>query len=193
LLAAKECSKKTLKTTSLPDMVCKLAKNEEVEKMTISTVCTKQSKLPQDACEKGLTLIWNALAKRECPDGSVTALPPVVCKVVENSALEEQVVHSVCTKQTKIPASVCEQGLSKFWELLAAKECSKKTLKTTSLPDMVCKLAKNEEVEKMTISTVCTKQSKLPQDACEKGLTLIWNALAKRECPDRSVTPTFVV
>eukprot|EP00973_Karenia_brevis_P057061 7938855-Karenia_brevis.AAC.1 len=53
--------------------------------MTIVTVGKKQSKLPQDACEKGLMLIWNAMAKKECPDGSVTALPPVVCKDVENS------------------------------------------------------------------------------------------------------------
>jgi len=52
----------------LPPMLCKFVKNESVENMMLSKVCAKQKKVSADECEKGLKMVWDALAAKECPE-----------------------------------------------------------------------------------------------------------------------------
>ena len=49
-------------------------------------------------CEKAITFIWRALAKKECPDGNsqdVEAIPPMVCNFVQNEDIEKKAVSAI--------------------------------------------------------------------------------------------------
>jgi len=111
------------------------------------------------------------------------AVPPTICKLVENQMLEKKVIDEICSKEHKMPTSECEAALTKLWDVITHKECPKVVL--TAIPPMVCKLVKLPELEKKAVDAICSKQHILPAAECEEGLTKAWDALVKKECPDK--------
>merc|ERR1711971_437463 len=118
-----------IKLASIPPAVCKLL--EPLESKIVDSVCSSAE------CKQMLSMVWGFLEKTECKS-SQEALPPMVCEVVENQALEKKVVGAVCSKQSEVPAAECEQMLTKIWDMVAKKECS--AIKLASIPPAVCKL-----------------------------------------------------
>merc|ERR1719379_1488221 len=86
----------------------------------------------------------------------------------------------ICEKQSKVPKDECEAGLSKIWEMVAEKECSKAF---AALPEVACEILKDQDKEKVAVEMICEKQSKVPKDECEAGLSKIWEMVAEKECP----------
>merc|ERR1719472_1012 len=84
----------------------------------------------------------------------------------------------ICEKQSKVPKDECEAGLSKIWEMVAEKECSKAF---SALPEVACDILKDQE--KVAVEMICEKQSTVPKDECEAGLSKIWEMVAEKECP----------
>merc|ERR1711988_1219972 len=129
MLVQKECSK----MEALPPMVCNLVTNKDLEKKAVDGICSKQTMVPAAECEAGLAKLWDLLAQKECSKIEIasSAIPPVVCKLAENQDLEKKAIGALCTRQQKVPASECEAVLTKFWDMLAQKECAKATDSTT--------------------------------------------------------------
>merc|ERR1719487_2784575 len=96
-LAKKECPNEML--ASIPPMVCKLVENEDIEKKVVDAACSKQKKVPAAECETVISKVWEFLAKRECTNETLTAIPPMMCKLVENEEIEKKVVDAACSKQ----------------------------------------------------------------------------------------------
>jgi len=46
-----------------------------------------------------------------------------------NEAIEKDAIDEVCSKQTKVPAKLCQAALTKVWNSLATKECSPSSTK----------------------------------------------------------------
>ena len=90
-------------------------------------------------------------------------------------------VALICEKQSKVPADECEAGLSKIWELVRDKECAAKAV--AALPEVACDILKDQDKEKAAVEMLCEKQSKVPKDECEAGLSKIWEMIAEKECP----------
>merc|ERR1711974_95256 len=122
-------------------------------------------------CEAALTKIWGFLAQKECSSSTVTSLPPALCKLVGNKALETKAIDAVCTKQSKVPAAECEAVLTKVWDTVAKAECASNTV--AALPPMVCQLVENASLEKKAVDFVCSKQKEVPSTECEAALTKI--------------------
>merc|ERR1712232_922218 len=169
-LAAKECA--TGELTAIPPMACKLVTNQEIETKVVNAVCTHESKVPASDCEMVLTKMWDAFSKKECPAVQAVGLPPIkpmICKLVESATIEQKVVDMMCTKQKMIPATECEEGLSKVWDMIAARECAKTDL--AELPPFVhnaiYKVVKSSELEAGAIDKLCAKQSRIPAAECK--------------------------
>merc|ERR1719247_2332897 len=123
----KLAAKKEEKFSALPEAACDILKDSDKEKVAVEMICEKQSKVPADECEAGLSKIWEMVAEKECPK-EFEALPEVACDILKDSDKEKAAVEMVCEKQLKVPKDECAAGLSKIWELIAEKECPK-TLK----------------------------------------------------------------
>merc|ERR1712100_943697 len=149
------------------------------EKVAVEMICEKQSKVPKDECEAGLSKIWETVAEKECPK-AFSALPEVACDILKDQDKEKAAVEMICEKQSKVPADECEAGLSKIWEMVAEKECPKKF---SALPEVACEILKDQDKEKAAVEMICEKQSKVPKDECEAGLSKIWELIAEKECP----------
>merc|ERR1719331_2161660 len=106
-------------------------------------ICQKQSKVPQDECEAGLSKIWEMVAEKECPK-AVAALPDFACDILKDQDKEKAAVEMICQKQSKVPQDECEAGLSKVWEMVAEKECPKAL---AALPDFACDILKDQDKE----------------------------------------------
>merc|ERR1712078_982496 len=132
----------------------------------------------KDECEAGLSKIWEMVAEKECPK-AVGALPDVACDFLKDQDKEKAAVEAICEKQSKVPKDECEAGLSKIWEMVAEKECPKAF---TALPDVACDILKDQDKEKVAVEMICEKQSIVPEDECESGLSMIWEMVAEKEC-----------
>merc|ERR1719395_391533 len=141
-------------------------------------ICSKQSKVPADECEAGLSKSWEMVAEEECPKAK--ALPEVACDILKDQDKEKEAVALICSKQTKVPADECEAGLSKIWELVRDKECAAKAV--AALPEVACDILKDQDKEKVAVTLICEKQSKVPADECEAGLSKIWELVRDKEC-----------
>merc|ERR1712167_255273 len=91
-------------------------------------------------------------------------------------------------KQSKVPADECEAGLSKIWEMVAAKECPNAKA-VAALPEVACDILKDQDKEKAAVAAICEKQSKVPADECEAGLSKIWEPVAEEECSKAKALP----
>jgi len=111
------------------------------------------------------------------------AVPPMICKLVENQIFEKKFIDEICSKEHKMPTTECEAALTKLWDVITHKECPKDVL--TAIPLMVCKLVKLPELEKKAVDAICSKQHTVPAAECEEGLTKAWDALVKTKCPDK--------
>jgi len=109
------------------------------------------------------------------------AVPPMICRLVENQILEKKVIDEICSKEHKMPTTECEAALPKLWDVITHMECPKDGKK----PNLVCELVKLPELEKKAVDAICSKQHIVPAAECEEGLTKVWDALVKRECPDK--------
>merc|ERR1719343_1312942 len=87
-LSKKACSNSTL--TSMPPQVCKVLQNEDIEENAIDTVCSKQKFVPAKACENEFEKLWETVSNKECTEKTLTAMPPMVCKVLQNEDVEEE-------------------------------------------------------------------------------------------------------
>merc|ERR1712072_984658 len=125
MVAEKEYSKAF---SALPEVACDILKDQDKEKAAVEMICEKQSKVPKDECEAGVSKLWELVAAKECPKEKFSALPEVACDILKDSDKEKVAVEMVCEKQLKVPKDECAAGLSKIWELIAEKECPK-TLK----------------------------------------------------------------
>merc|ERR1719353_1071222 len=125
-------------------------------------ICEKQSKVPKDECEAGLSKIWEMVAEKECP--ALSALPEVACDILKDQDKEKAAVEMICEKESKVPKDECEAGLSKIWEMVAEKECPKSV---AALPEVACEILKDQDKEKVAVEMICEKQSKGPKDECE--------------------------
>merc|ERR1719387_1845814 len=129
-------------------------------------ICAKQSKVPADECEAGLSKIWETVRDKECAAAlsalPVGALPEVACDILTDGDKEKAAVEMICAKQSKVPADECEAGLSKIWELVRDKECAAKAV--AALPDAACDILKDQDKEKVAVTLICEKQSKVPAD-----------------------------
>merc|ERR1719217_1588270 len=125
-----------------------------------------------------MSKIWEMVAEEECPNAK--ALPEVACDILKDQDKEKEAVALICSKQTKVPADECEAGLSKIWELVRDKECAAKAV--AALPDAACDILKDQDKEKVAVTLICEKQSKVPADECEAGLSKIWELVRDKEC-----------
>merc|ERR1711976_998377 len=150
-VAKMECSSSKLE--ALPPQVCSLVGNAGIEKQAVDFVCSKQSEVPAAECEMALTKVWDFVAKMECSSGKLGALPPQVCSIVGNAAIEKKALDFVCSKQTEVPAAECEMGLTKVWNFVAKMECSSGKLE--ALPPQVCSIVGNAAIEKKALDFVC--------------------------------------
>merc|ERR1719171_200091 len=141
-------------------------------------ICEKESKVPKDECEAGLSKIWEMVAEKECPK-AVAALPEVACDILKDQDKEQAAVEMICEKQSKVPKDECEAGLSKVWEMVAEKECAKAFY---ALPEVACDILKDQDKEKAAVEMICEKQSKVPEDECEAGVSKLWELVAEKEC-----------
>merc|ERR1719335_1767993 len=132
-------------------------------------ICEKQSQVPKE----------EMVAEKECPK-AVAALPEVACEILKDKIKEKAAVEMICEKQSKVPKDECEAGLSKIWEMVAEKECPKAL---SALPEVACDILKDQDKEKAAVEMICQKQSKVPADECEAGLSKIWDMVAEKECP----------
>merc|ERR1719484_444261 len=110
-------------------------------------LCEKQSKVPKDECEAGLSKIWEAIAEKECPK-AVGDLPDVACAILKDQDQEKSAVEMLCEKQSEVPKDECEAGLSKIWETVTEKECPKAV---AALPDVACDILKDQDKEKVAV------------------------------------------
>merc|ERR1719235_2896170 len=140
-------------------------------------ICEKQSKVPKDECEAGLSKIWEMVAEKENPK-AVSALPDFACDILKDQDKEKAAVEMLCQKQSKVPADECEAGLSMIWEMVAEEECPKAL---SALPEVACDILKDQDKEKAAVEMICQKQSKVPADECEAGLSKIWEMIAEKE------------
>merc|ERR1719387_1053261 len=143
-------------------------------------ICSKQSKVPADECEAGLSKIWETVRDQECAAKAVAALPEVACDILKDQDKEKEAVALICEKQSKVPADECEAGLSKIWELVRDKECAAKAV--AALPEVACDILKDQDKEKAAVALICSKQTKVPADECEAGLSKIWETVRDQEC-----------
>merc|ERR1719498_1993585 len=51
-------------------------------------ICEKQTKVPKDECEAGLSKIWDTVVEKECPK-AVAALPDVACEILKDQDKEK--------------------------------------------------------------------------------------------------------
>jgi len=109
--------------SALPEVACDFLKDQTKEKVAVEMICEKQSKVPKDECEAGLSKIWEMVAEKECPS-TLSALPEVACEILKDQDKEKVAVEMICEKVSdKVPKDECEAGLSKIWEMIAEKEC----------------------------------------------------------------------
>merc|ERR1711937_603050 len=167
------------KFSALPEVACDILKDQDKEKVAVEMVCEKQSKVPADECEAGLSKVWEMVAEKECAK-EFEALPEVACDILKDSGKEKTAVEMVCEKQSKVPKDECEAGLSKIWEMVAEKECPKEF---EALPEAACDILKDSDQEKAAVEMVCEKQLKVPKDVCAAGLSKIWEMITAKECP----------
>merc|ERR1719281_1978299 len=120
------------------------------------------------------------IAEQECPKEKFSALPEVACDILKDQDKEKAAVEMLCEKQSKVPKDECVAGLSKIWEMVAEKECPKAF---KALPEVACDILKDSDKEKVAVEMICEKQSQVPKDECEAGLSKIWEAIAEKECP----------
>merc|ERR1719407_447386 len=116
-------------------------------------ICEKQSKVPKDECEAGLSKIWETVAEKECVK-AFAALPEVACEILKDQDKEKAAVEMICEKQSKVPKDECEAGLSKIWEMVAEKECPKAFAalpEVADLPDVACAILKDQDQEKAAV------------------------------------------
>merc|ERR1711907_768843 len=109
---------------ALPEVACDILKDQDKEKTAVELICEKESKVPKDECEAGLSKIWDMVVEKECPT-AFSALPDVACDILKDQDKEKAAVKMICEKQSKVPKDECEAGLSKIWEMVAEKECPK--------------------------------------------------------------------
>merc|ERR1740138_216169 len=138
-------------------------------------ICEKQSKVPKDECEAALSKIWELVAEKECPN-AYSALPEVACEILKDQDKEKVAVEMICEKQSTVPKDECEAGLSKIWETIAEKECPNAidVQEVGALPEVACEILKDQDKEKVAVEAICEKQTKVPKDECEAGLSKIW-------------------
>merc|ERR1711937_312844 len=164
---------------ALPEVACDILKDSDKEKAAVEMICEKESKVPKDECAAGLSKIWEVVSEKECAK-AFKALPEVACDILKDSDKEKAAVEMACEKQSKVPADECAAGLSKIWELIAEKGCPKE--KFSALPEVACDILKDSGKEKTAVEMVCEKQSKVPADECEAGLSKVWEMVAEKEC-----------
>merc|ERR1711869_111442 len=123
----------------------------------VALICSKQTKVPADECEAGLSKIWEMVRDEECAAKAVAALPEVACDILKDQDKEKAAVALICEKQSKVPADECEAGLSKIWELVRDKECAA----VSALPEVACDILKDGDKEKAAVEMICAKQSKV--------------------------------
>merc|ERR1711998_817754 len=104
MVAEKECPKAV---SALPEVACDILKDQDKEKVAVEMICEKQSKVPKDECEAGLSKIWETVAEKECPK-AFSALPEVACDILKDSDKEKTAVEMICEKQSKVPKDECE-------------------------------------------------------------------------------------
>merc|ERR1712182_83467 len=102
---------------------------------------------------------------------------------------EKAAVALICEKQSKVPADECEAGQSKIWEMVAEEECPN----AKALPEVACDILKDQDKEKAAVALICEKQSKVPADECEAGLSKIWEMVTEKECPNAEPVQTLFV
>merc|ERR1719182_266011 len=157
MVAEKECPA----LSALPEVACDILKDQDKEKAAVEMLCEKQSKVPKDECEAGLSKIWEAVAEKECPN-ALSALPEVACDILKDQTKEKVAVEMICEKVSdKVPKDECEAGLSKIWEMIAEKECPNTV---SGLPEVACAILKDKDQEKSAVEMLCEKQSKVPKD-----------------------------
>merc|ERR1711953_686462 len=154
--------------------------------MIVDEVCGDQRIVSVSVCEESLTKVYNFVKEKACPDTILEALPSSVCKVATNEELEKMIVDKVCAKQNMVPASECEEGLTKAYDFLKEKACPTNTTfeALPSLPHRVCSVVKNEEVEKTIVDEVCGKQEIVSASDCEEGLRKVYDFVKEKACPD---------
>merc|ERR1711937_653737 len=129
------------------------------------------------------------MGEEEC--SKAKALPEVACDILKDQDKEKEAVAMICSKQTKVPADECEAGLSKIWETVRDQECAAKAV--AALPEVACDILKDQDKEKAAVALICEKQSKVPADECEAGLSKIWEMVAEKECPNAEPVQTLFV
>merc|ERR1712100_228922 len=158
------------------EVACDILKDQDQEKATVAMICSKQTKVPKDECEAGLSKIWEMVAEKECP-ATLAALPEVACEILKDQDKEKVAVGMICEKlSSQVPQDECEAGLKMIWEQVAEKECPSAV---GALPDAACQILKDQTKESAAVQMICSKQSKVPEDECEAGLKRIWELVAE--------------
>jgi hypothetical protein len=118
------------------------------------------------------------------------ALPDAGCQILKDKDTEKQAVEAICERQKKVPKIECVVGLHKIWDQITEKECPKAV---SALPDVACDILKDQDKEKVAVEMICEKQTKVPKDECEAGLSKIWEMVAEKECPNASHVDSLFV
>jgi len=192
----KGCPKAQASIDALPDAACDILKDQDKEKEAVALICSKQTKVPADECEAGLSKVWEMVAEKECPKTLAAFLPEAGCDILKNKSLEKRTVAAICEKQHKVPTIECKIGLSHFWETEVKKRCPKTVAAlppVAALPEVACDILKDQDKEKAAVALICEKQSKVPADECEAGLSKIWEMVTEKECPNAEPVQTLFV
>jgi len=178
--------------SALPDAVCEILEDPR-SIAAVALICQEQSKVPKEECNLALSKIWGAVLEKGCPkaQASIDALPDAACDILKDQDKEKEAVALICSKQTKVPADECEAGLSKIWETVRDQECAAKAV--AALPEVACDILKDQDKEKAAVALICEKQSKVPADECEAGLSKIWEMVTEKECPNAEPVQTLFV
>jgi hypothetical protein len=168
--------------------------------VAVEAICEKQTKVPKDECEAGLSKIWELVAEKECT---------TVCE--NDPAYKDPVYKADCALWVEdwdgdgFGDCALQQDWSGFAlmtaetmeEIRAACPVScgtcPKTVAYSALPDVACDFLKDQDKEKVAVEAICEKQTKVPKDECEAGLSKIWEMVAEKECPNASHVDSLFV
>merc|ERR1712185_897202 len=145
----------------------------------------KQTKVPADQCQAMVKQGFEKILEKECPSQleAFPAFPAPLCDKLK--AKEDVVVAGVCSKQTKVPADQCQAMVKRGFEKILEKECPSQLEASPAFPAPLCD--KLEAKEDEVVASVCSKQTKVPVEACEANTKQGLDMLLEKVCPSQVV------
>jgi len=183
-------------------LLCEIVSSEQVEQEATQEVCELlEDKMPQQACEEALNLLWDKIKAWCSKAKKATASVPdteeikkFVCELASPEQIEREATQEVCKLLAdKFPEQECEEIVGSLWDKVKAW-CPKAKKATVAWPqsekaeELMCEIATSERVEPEAVEQICkVLVDQFPsQDNCETAVGLLWEEI-KAECPKATV------